>query len=84
MANRVVVTGLGVVTPIGSGKDNFWQALLAGKIGIDRISRFDPEGFACQIAGRSGILTRPTTLIRRKPGIWTATPSLWWRPAIWP
>lgn len=51
MANRVVVTGLGVVTPIGSGKDDFWRALLAGKIGIDRISRFDPEGFACQIAG---------------------------------
>ena len=51
MANRVVVTGLGAITPIGIGKDEFWQALLAGKIGIDRITRFDTEGYTCQIAG---------------------------------
>lgn len=49
--NRVVVTGLGCVTPVGIGKDAFWNALLEGKSGIDRISRFDPTDFATQIAG---------------------------------
>lgn len=49
--NRVVVTGLGAVTPIGIGKENFWKALTAGTNGIGRITHFDPEGYTCQIAG---------------------------------
>lgn len=48
---RVVVTGLGAVTPIGLGKDEFWNALKAGKNGISKISYFDPALFDCQIAG---------------------------------
>ena len=51
MANRVVVTGIGVITPIGTGRDTFWQALLAGKNGIERISRFDAADYGAQIAG---------------------------------
>lgn len=51
MRTRVVVTGLGAITPIGIGKDEFWEALLAGKNGIGRITRFDPTGFDAQIAG---------------------------------
>ncbi|MGC8989128.1 MAG: beta-ketoacyl-ACP synthase II [Verrucomicrobiia bacterium] len=47
---RVVVTGLGVVTPIGETIDTFWANLIAGKCGIDRISLFDPAQFDCQIA----------------------------------
>ncbi len=38
---RVVVTGMGVVTPLGSDLESFWQNLVAGKCGIDRISRFE-------------------------------------------
>lgn len=49
--NRVVVTGLGCVTPLGIGKDSFWQALIAGKNGIGRITRFDAADYATQIAG---------------------------------
>lgn len=49
--NRVVVTGLGCITPIGIGKDAYWQALIEGKNGIDRISRFDATDYATQIAG---------------------------------
>jgi len=49
--NRVVVTGLGAVTPNGIGVDAFWDALIAGKNGIHRISRFNPSEFASQIAG---------------------------------
>ena len=46
---RVVVTGLGPISAIGIGKDDFWNALIEGKTGIDKITRFDTEGFGCQI-----------------------------------
>jgi 3-oxoacyl-[acyl-carrier-protein] synthase II len=49
--NRVVVTGVGAVTPIGTGVDAFWDALTAGRCGIDRIQRFDPSALPVQIAG---------------------------------
>ena len=48
---RVVVTGIGVVTPLGQGADTFWGNLLAGQCGIDSIRAFDTEGFPCTIAG---------------------------------
>ena len=48
---RVVVTGLGAITPIGIGKENFWSALIAGKNGIGKITRFDATGYTAQIAG---------------------------------
>ena len=47
---RVVITGLGAVTPVGIGVDNTWQAVLAGKSGIGSITRFDASGYACRIA----------------------------------
>jgi 3-oxoacyl-[acyl-carrier-protein] synthase II len=46
---RVVVTGLGVVTSIGHDVPSFWSGLVAGKIGVDRVTLFDPANFACQI-----------------------------------
>jgi 3-oxoacyl-[acyl-carrier-protein] synthase II len=45
-----VVTGLGVVSPIATGVEPFWEALKAGVSGVGRITRFDPSGFDCQIA----------------------------------
>ena len=48
---RVVVTGLGVVTPLGHQPDVFWNSLVAGQCGIDRIQSFDPAPFDTQIAG---------------------------------
>jgi len=48
--NRVVITGLGPVTPIGTGKNIFWQSLIQGKCGIDRISYFDTEKYPTKIA----------------------------------
>src|ERR1035438_3791278 len=47
---RVVITGLGVVTPLGHQVETFWQRLLAGQGGIARIARFDPSLYDCQIA----------------------------------
>ena len=48
---RVVVTGMGVVTPLGIGVDETWQALCAGKSGIRRITRFDASAYPSQVAG---------------------------------
>lgn len=48
---RVVITGMGVLSPVGSGVEKFWNALLAGKSGIHRIDRFDPADYPCQICG---------------------------------
>lgn len=49
--HRVVVTGVGVVSPIGIGKNSFWSALVSGKSGIGKITTFDPYQFDTQIAG---------------------------------
>jgi 3-oxoacyl-[acyl-carrier-protein] synthase II len=50
MAKRVAITGMGVVTPIGIGKDAFWTAMLEGRSGVRRITSFDPSPFESQIA----------------------------------
>jgi len=61
MTRRVVVTGLGLVTPLGRGVDHVWRKLLAGESGAGRIEGFEIDDLACQIAcqvplknGRSG------------------------------
>ncbi len=48
---RVVVTGLGLISPVGNTVPSGWANLVAGRSGIDRITRFDASGLACQIAG---------------------------------
>jgi 3-oxoacyl-[acyl-carrier-protein] synthase II len=52
MMRRVVVTGLGMVTPLGCGVENTWQRILAGKSGIGRIEKFEVSDLPCQIAGQ--------------------------------
>jgi len=51
LKHRVVVTGIAPITPVGSGKENFWNNLLAGKSGIGHISRFDASELPTRIAG---------------------------------
>ncbi|MCK5681561.1 beta-ketoacyl-[acyl-carrier-protein] synthase II, partial [bacterium] len=52
MKRRVVITGAGLVTPLGTGVEKNWQRLLAGESGISRITSFDTEKFATKIAGQ--------------------------------
>lgn len=47
---RVVITGLGAITPIGIGKDKYWNSLIEGKSGIGLISKFDTSDYDCKIA----------------------------------
>jgi 3-oxoacyl-[acyl-carrier-protein] synthase II len=49
--NRVVVTGMGMVTPVGCGKEEFWSNIIEGKNGIRRVSLFPVDNYECQIAG---------------------------------
>ena len=51
MAKRVVVTGLGVLSPVGIGWENYWKNLVAGQSGIGPITAFDASGYDSRIAG---------------------------------
>ncbi len=51
MQRRVVVTGVGIVSPLGVGTDETWEKCVAGVPGVSKITKFDCEGFAVQIAG---------------------------------
>ena len=51
MKRRVVITGLGIVSPVGSNIDSAWDNIVNGRSGIGRITRFDPSAFNSQIAG---------------------------------
>ncbi|MBI4282029.1 MAG: beta-ketoacyl-ACP synthase II [Chloroflexi bacterium] len=65
MATRVVVTGIGIVSPLGLSADTTWESLLAGKSGVDYISSFDAEPFETQIAAEvKGF--EPTDFLDRK------------------
>jgi 3-oxoacyl-[acyl-carrier-protein] synthase II len=51
VTRRVVVTGIGPVSPVGIGRDGFWDALVAGRSGIKEVTLFDTTGFPVKIAG---------------------------------
>ena len=50
MKRRVVVTGLGAVTPIGNNVEEFWEGIKAGKVGIGEITRFDTTDYKVKLA----------------------------------
>lgn len=65
MKKRVVITGLGAITPVGNTADAFWKALLAGQSGIGKITRFDASDYDAQIAGEVKDFD-PTAFIDKK------------------
>lgn len=64
---RVVITGIGVVSPIGTGKDVFWKALLAGESGIRPVRSFDTSAFPVHIGGEVPDFDPKQHLERQKP-----------------
>ena len=56
---RVVVTGLGMVTPLGSGVDHNWSEITAGKSGISKIENFDVSDISCRVAGQVPVADQP-------------------------
>ena len=62
---RVVITGMGLITSLGENLQTFWQNIVEGKSGIERIQRFDPEPYDSQIGGEC-ISFDPTNYIERK------------------
>ena len=62
---RVVVTGIGMINSVGLDKEESFNNIIAGKTGIDRITHFDPEGFASQVAGEVKNFD-PTTIMNPK------------------
>jgi 3-oxoacyl-[acyl-carrier-protein] synthase II len=63
---RIVVTGLGLVTPNGIGTEASWQSVLAGKSGVRRITAFDSEGYSCRIAAEVAGFDAAEFMPRRK------------------
>ena len=62
---KVVITGIGVVSPLGNDLETFWSNLVAGKSGVDAITHFDPTGYATRIAAQVRDFD-PTTWMDRK------------------
>ena len=50
MSRRVVITGMGAITPIGLGVENFWEGIKAGKLGFGSITKFDASEYKCKLA----------------------------------
>ncbi|MEG6615284.1 beta-ketoacyl-ACP synthase II [Peptococcaceae bacterium 1198_IL3148] len=65
MSKRVVITGMGVISPVGTGLDKFWHAISTGVNGIDKITKFDAAEYHSQIAGEVKDFT-PTDYLDKK------------------
>jgi 3-oxoacyl-[acyl-carrier-protein] synthase II len=65
VGHRVVITGLGLVTPVGIGVDESWQSLVSGKGGISAVTSFDTSGYTCRVAGEVRNFT-PTDFVDSK------------------
>ena len=81
---RVVVTGIGMISPLGIGNDATWQGLLEGRSGIGRITKFDPTAFACKIAGEVKGFNPEDWIEKKKsrsrtPSFTTRSPRRRWR-----
>lgn len=68
--HRVAITGIGIVTPLGIGKDAFWDALLAGAVAVDELTRFDASAFPSRIAAEIPDFD-PSAYMERRRLQWT-------------
>ena len=76
---RVVVTGLGAVTPVGNNVQAFWESVKTGKIGIGEITRFDTADFKVKLAAEvKKFLMQKIIWILKLPNEWSCFPSMQW------
>lgn len=68
--HRVVVTGIGVVTPLGIGREAFWQNVLAERVAVDRVTRFDTAGYRSRLAAQIDDFA-PSDFLSAKREHWT-------------
>jgi len=73
---RVVVTGLGVVSSVGIGKDEFWKSIVKGKSGISEVDSFDTKEFRCHYAGEIKNFNPEDFIARRKVKFFGRTSQL--------
>ena len=75
---RVVITGLGIVSPLGIGVAENWRNILAGKSGITRVTHFDATGYPSMIAGEVKNFARSSKLayLLRPAGIWNRSEAI--------
>ena len=71
---RVVVTGLGAVTPVGNNVQTFWENVKTGKIGIGEITRFDTADFKVKLAAEVKNFNAKDYM----PNEWSCFPSMQW------
>jgi 3-oxoacyl-[acyl-carrier-protein] synthase II len=81
---RVVVTGIGVISPVGNDLQTFWKSLIEGRSGIRRFEAFDSTNFDCKIAGEVCDFEAAKYLkIPRPPSAPTASHNLRWPARRW-
>ena len=76
MKRRVVVTGLGAVTPIGNDVESFWNGVKEGKVGIGPITRFDTTGYKATLAAELKDFVAKDRRIRELQEEWSLFPSM--------
>lgn len=69
---RVVITGLGAVTPVGTDVETAWENIKKGVSGIGRLTRIDPELFPAKVAAEINDLKSRNILIKKKRVVWIA------------
>ena len=73
---RVVVTGLGAVTPIGNNVKDFWAGIREGKVGIGPITKFDTTDYKVKIAAEVKDFMQKTKWIRDLQDVWIRSASM--------
>ena len=75
MKRRVVVTGMGAITPIGNGVEAFWEGIRQERIGFGPITRFDAGGYRCSLAAEVKDFEPDGIWIKRRPDAWSFSVS---------
>ena len=76
MSRRVVVTGMGAITPIGLSVDEFWAGVKEGKLGFAPITKFDAADFKCKLAAEVKGFEGKITWISRRLNGWSLFPNM--------